>query len=335
MKINSIIFLCVVLTICGCGSSSSKSNEKDKVTGIYHYNITIAPDLSNRVNMKIHPKPIEDHKIISLTLDLVEKILHAGHRDTDQKDSYSVSFINQGLIHEYDVDQNKLRIDFSEFKTQSKRMDFIKERHDYADCGLKNNVDNFKGECGNLYDKAIRRPFGADLWSFFQNTIDDTTVKSADSPFDYADQKFQNRFRNVLVLLTDGYIECGLSEEGALGLSKNQSYDLGQSRIKKFRNAFKSSGMTDMKAFFDKNNYGIVPVKNKYVEDLHVLVLEMYDRSLTLSGNATIHPTDADIMELFWTDWLTHSKVKNFELHRCFPNERKAKQIVKKFILSE
>jgi len=335
MKNNSGLFLCLVLLMWGCASAGDKNIEKAEARGIYHYNITLAPDLSNRVDMKIHPKPIEDSLIISSTLDLVQDILHAGHRDTDQKDSYSVSFINQGLIRMYDVNQDKLNLDFARFKNQAARMDFIKGRNTYKDCGLTEVVDDFKLECNRMYHKALQKPYGADLWSFLQHGIDETNVKKAESPFVYADQKFQNKYKNILILLTDGYIESGLSADAARGLSKNQSYDLGESRIRAFRNAYKASGMTDMKAFFKKNNYGIIPLTNKHIENLNILVLEMCDRSLTSSGNASVYPTDADVMELFWTDWLRNSNVKSLELKRCFPDGRRAERTIKNFILKQ
>lgn len=335
MKNNSGLILFLVILMWGCASAGDKNIEKAEATGIYHYNITIAPDLSNRVDMKIHPKPIEDSIIISSTLDLVQDILHAGHRDTDQKDSYTVSFINQGLIRMYDVNQDNLHIDFAGFKNQSARMDFIKGRNKYDGCGLKEVVGDFKIECDRMYSQAVQKPHGADLWSFLQHGIDETNVKKVESPFVYADQKFQNRYKNILILLTDGYIESGLSADAARGLSKNQSYDLGESRIKQFRNAYKASGMTDMKAFFKKYNYGIIPLTNKHIENLNILVLEMYDRSLTSSGNASVYPTDADVMELFWTDWLTNSKVNSFDLKRCFPDRRRAKRTIENFMLKQ
>jgi hypothetical protein len=335
----SVILFGLVLLLgcsgCSCSDNNTGNKAQNKVTGIYNYNIIIAPDLSNRVDMAIHPKPIEDKSIIKSTLEQISDVLHAGHRETDQRDSYAVLFVNQGVIRMYDINQEHLNIDFGKFPAQNQRMDFIKGRNKYEKENLELAVSNFQAECDRFYLKAAHNTDGADLWSFFQSGIDNSHVKKAEKSFAFNGQTFQNRYKNVLVLLTDGYIESGLSSSDAQGLAKNKSYDLGQSRINAFRRAFKASGMNNMQAFFNKNSYGIVPATNKCLADLEVLVLEMYDRSLSESGNARVHPTDADIMKLFWTDWLSKSGVKRFELHRCFSNERKAQQTLRNFILGD
>ena len=109
-------------------------------------------------------------------------------------------------------------------------------------------------------------------------------------------------------MTTDGYIEAGIYGKGV---------DLSQKTIKQFRNAFIKSGEPDIKTFFDKNKnkYKIAPVNNPYLKNLEILVLELYDRSKTLGGAATVQPTDMEIIKLFWSDWLKNSKVKRFELH--------------------
>lgn len=328
-----IVFTVLTLNSCNSSDTNTGDSKEQQAKGITNYNIVIVPDLSNRVDMNIHPKPIEDKVIIQSTLGLINDILHAGPRETEQRDAYSVSFINQGVIRMYDINQSHLSIDFAKFPSQSQRIDFIKGRKDFKENGLESAVNNFQNECERFYGKATLKTDGADLWSFFQSGIDESHVKRDDKPFPYNGQLFQNQYRNILVLLTDGYIECGLSPNASQGASKNQAYDLGQSRIKAFRRAYKASGSNNMKEFFIQNGYGIVPANNKHLEDLEVIVLEMYDRSLSESGNATVHPTDAEIMELFWTDWLTKSGVERFELNRCFSNERIAKLTLKRFLL--
>ena len=314
----------------GCVPDKSKTDSE--VTPIYHYNVILAPDLSNRVNMGIHPKPVEDQQIISLVLSMSKEILNQGYRETDQKDSYSFAFINSGLIRIYHVDQEALNLDFSKFPNQNQRMDFIKGRKKYEGNGLKEAIEIFKSECFNVYSKAVSEPHGADIWSFMQNRLDETQIKEAEKAFKYSGKFYRNDFRNILILITDGYIESGLNANSGGKTTGNLSYSLPQSRIQSFRNAYLSSGANNMKSFFEENGYGIVPLTNKNLENLEVLVLELYDRSLTKSGNATIHPTDADIIKLFWTDWLTKSKVKRFELKSCFSSEKQAKQAIKEFL---
>ncbi|WP_282036468.1 hypothetical protein [Saccharicrinis aurantiacus] len=319
-------------------SSSDKKEAKlttEEATGIYHYNFLIVPDLSNRVDMKIHPKPIDDQEIISSVLSMIDEVLREGHRDTDQKDSYNVSFLNKGLILMYNIDKDNLDIDFADFDTQYQRIGYIKAREGYENNNLNTDIRKFEDECDKMYAEAVKNTDGADIWSFFNTGIGDSNVKSPEEPFEFNGHSFQEKYRNIIVLFTDGYMESGLSKTAAKGTSKNLSYDLSQSRIKAFREEFKKSGMSDMKTFFNENEYGIVPVENEYLKDIEVIVMELYDRSLTETGNATVYPTDNDIIELFWNDWLTKSGVKRFELHSCFEDVKSANRAIRHFALQK
>jgi hypothetical protein len=76
----------------------------------------------------------------------------------------------------------------------------------------------------------------------------------------------------------------------------------------------------------------IRPVHNEALKNLEVLVMELYDRSLSKTGSATIQPTDMEIMKLFWTDWLRASKVKRFELHTIANSKAEAEKVVLNFL---
>ncbi len=331
---NIVLISCFVMSVSlfnGCTPAKSKGGSS-AVGNIYHYNITIAPDLSNRISQNTHPKPLDDIEIIDTLLNLIPDILHFGQRQTGQNDSYTFAFVNKGLIKKYDVNQDNLCIDFSKFENQRQRIEFVTNNKEYTNTGLDNAIKLFKEEVSSIYENAVSDPFGADIWSYLQRDIDQFTVKAAEEPFEFNHEFFQNTYVNTLILFTDGYIECGLPINSTAKYSKNQSYDLGKQRIDRFRNAFRKSGMGDMKRFFHENDYGIIPLTNQYLKNLNILVIEMYDRSLTESGNAKIHPTDAEIMELFWTDWFEKSNVKYFEFHQTFPDMRKAEGTIVSFL---
>jgi hypothetical protein len=58
----------------------------------------------------------------------------------------------------------------------------------------------------------------------------------------------------------------------------------------------------------------------------------MYDRSLSQGGNATVHPTDTEILKLFWSDWLEKSGVKRYELRPLMTTEAEVEQVVMGFM---
>jgi hypothetical protein len=142
---------------------------------------------------------------------------------------------------------------------------------------------------------------------------------------------YTSQYRNIMILLTDGYIEAGMFGKKACA-SGNQCYYLSGQKIKEFRNAFKKSGSNDINAFFQKSNFGLVPANNKNLKDLEVLVLQMEDRSLDKAGNATVHPTDMEIMQVFWADWLKKSGVKRFELRPLMGSEAEAEKEILSFM---
>ena len=92
-------------------------------------------------------------------------------------------------------------------------------------------------------------------------------------------------------------------------------FKIDQERINSFRKDFeKNSNERTLKQFFIDQDYGIPAVDNSLLSQTEILVLELDDRSVNENGNATQDITDIDIIELFWSDWLTKSNVKKFEL---------------------
>ena len=63
-----------------------------------------------------------------------------------------------------------------------------------------------------------------------------------------------------------------------------------------------------------------------------LLVLKMYDRSLSQGGNATVHSIDTEILKLFWSDWLEKSGVKRYQLRPLMTTEAEVAQVVMGFM---
>ncbi|WP_342332983.1 hypothetical protein [Pedobacter sp. FW305-3-2-15-E-R2A2] len=293
--------------------SAQKPNE------ITHFNLIFAPDLSNRLNPKLYPKAVNDADIVQGAMGKIwPDILRIG-RDEGQLDRYSVDFINKGLIGLYKINTDILVIDFQLFKRQSDRINYILARNSVPRT-LKQDVSVFMAEYQKFNNKAAISNNGADIWTYFQSGIDDRIVLPALS----TGGRLKHKFRNVMVLMTDGYIEAGIYGKG---------YDLSAAKVKDFRNAFLKSNIDDMNVFLSRNpKFKIKPAKNPFLKDLEVIVLEMYDRSLSRAGAATRHPTDMEIMKLIWTDWMRSSGVKRFELKSTASNKSEAVKYIIDFL---
>jgi hypothetical protein len=290
---------------------------------ITHYNITFAPDLSNRVNPNLYKRPLNDVDLLKiLAANLYPNIL-TEKRSQYQQDKLLVDFINKGLIGQYSIQTDKLLIDFGRFSSQLARINYIVMDKPPKPT-LGQDISIMTKEFNRVYNSAIDDNVGADIWTYFDQGIDDKNVLLDELPKQSEGFTYINHYRNILILPTDGYIEAGIFGKG---------FDLAQQTINRFRKAFLASGETDLEKFYRKNpDYHIKAARNPRLKSMEVLVLEMYDRSLTKSGSATVHPTDMEIMKLFWTDWLSQSGVKHFELHPYANSRAEAQKIVMNFL---
>ncbi len=312
MKKSILIYILLVI------SASAIFAQKQKE--VIHYNIIFAPDLSNRLNAKIYPKPVNDVDLVEGIFKLIWPNILRAKRSEGQKDKYTIDFINKGLIKIYSVNTNVLTIDFQKFDRQNDRINYIMGRNG-AKCTLENDVEKLIKEYKNFNNKASNSSNGADIWTYFQSGIDEGVIQS-----NIKIGNVNHVFRNILILITDGYIEAGIFNKG---------YDLSESKISNFRNAFLKSTEKDMATFLTKNQkFKINPVKNKYLKNLEVMVIEMYDRSLSKTGAATKHPTDMEIMKLIWSDWLQKSGVKRFELKATAANKDQGIKSIMNFIMN-
>jgi len=290
---------------------------------ITHFNITFAPDLSNRVNPNLYKRPLNDVDLLKIiTNDLYPPILRY-RRSENQKDKLLIDFINKGLINQYQVNTDKLLIDFGKFKNQNDRINYIMARTP-ASRTLKQDEAAMVSEFNHINNKAASENFGADVWTYFNQGVDEHIVLGAEAPINDEGETYINAYRNILILTTDGYIEAGIYDKG---------FDLSKKRIDNFRTAFLVSRQKDINQFFKKNKqFRINPVHNEHLKNLEVLVMELYDRSLSKTGAATVQPTDMEIIRLFWTEWLQQSGLKHFELHPCAASKDEAEKIILNFL---
>jgi hypothetical protein len=324
---RQIFLSCILVQLFALGCSDNKQTEKLGVGVIYHYNVMIVPDLSNRIMEGKYPKPVSDQRIIEGVLDLIYPDILTVGRQENQQDLFRISFINEGVINLYELNMGNLEIDFSDFDNQLERIDYIVGN---AIPNLGTDLDLYKNEISKAYAQAQQETYGADIWSFF-NKMDSYSVKDTIRSFTYEGDKYVERFKNVMILITDGYLEAGIYDEKGCE-SDNLCYFLSGRTINEFRSTFKNSGMRDMSEFFKQAGYGIVPVNNDALNNLDIILLEAYDRSLDKSGNATIFPSDYQIMELFWKDWMEKSSVKSFQMHQTVADQNEASQKIKSFI---
>jgi len=321
------LVLALVCSLCGSISESKKA-EAPKVNDIVHYNVVIVPDLSNRLTRSASPS---DVAIVDTIVHNIYPTIARARRLTNQKDRYSIVLSSTRLGSLYRADFSKMTIDLGIFgNDQRARIDYLMGRSKAHN--FKADVAAFAGEFARIEALARQKTDGADIWSLLNSGIDRNLVIYPEAPFSFNNQQFRNVHRNILILFTDGYIEAGLSQ--TQGCDGRQCRYLSGQLIKNFRQAYK--GRLDkgesLQSFFYRNKYGITAAGNPYLKSFEVLVLEADDRSLTKTGNATVAPTDFEIMKLFWADWMKKSGVQHFEMYPLARDAKEARDNIFSFI---
>jgi hypothetical protein len=323
---SKLKLLALTSMFCVCAlTSGSQRSEAQLIRDITHYNVIIVPDLSNRLNRSTGLKDVTI--VDSIVHNIYPKVARF-NRATGQKDRYSIVFSSTKLGNLYKADLSRMQIDLGAFKNDQKsRIEYVTGRNPVHN--LQSDVASFTLEFARIEMLAKQKTSGADIWSFMNAGLDQNLMMYPEPPVTFNKQQYRNIHRNIVILLTDGYIEAGLSP--SQGCDGKQCRYLSGQLIAQFRQAYKSrpDRSESLQAFFNRNRYGITPANNPQLRGAEVLVLEADDRSLTKTGNSTFFPTDFEIMRLFWEDWMKKSGVRHFEV---YPVARDAKEARDRFL---
>ena len=230
-----ITIVCSTILIGSCGSSGTKSNETEtkkeqKVTpqSDKSLNISIYLDLSDRLKRDIAPSQKDrDLAIVSFITDYF-KAQTLGPKILQSKNNIKVFFYPAPQSSDIATLASDLSVDMQKFTGKDKRI------------ALEEMKEKFTKNLTAIYDKTIEQDNwpGCDIWDFFSNKNVDT-------------QCIRKDFRNILVILTDGYLfdEKHKVQEG---------------------NAFSFVTPSTL-----KNPNSSLIVKRKGLEDLEVRILEV------------------------------------------------------------
>ena len=289
-----------------------RGNNKSSNRITKHFNMLIVPDLSNRIEKA---KPISDLDIIYEILDNISyKYLKTQNRRIGQQDRFQIGFTNQSIINKHNVNKSNLLIDFSRFDKQRNRIEYLSGKNEVRN--LSSDLNIFKCELERNYKSASKEIVGADIYTFLKKLNSSVILPKGilSNKITEDGRVLKHEYRNVIILLTDGYIEADRYTGDYI--EKCIYPNLSQERINSFRSDFeKNNKGRTLKQFFIDRCYGITAVDNSLLSQTEILVLELDDRSVNNNGNATEDITDLDIIKLFWTDWLTKSNVKKFKLY--------------------
>lgn len=232
-------------------------------------NISFLLDLSDRIDPKKNPG------IYQRDLQYIKSVQKAflnhvrGKKMLLLKDQMQVFFNPLPNIPNINQLSEQLKVDFNP-KTSKK--DFLSIDKVYTDNPAK------------IYQSAIRdhNYVGSDIWRFFKSNVQLYCIKPA--------------HRNILVILTDGYM---YHKASIMQVGGKSSYITPEFL------SFKKLTTADYQSIMKKNNLGFIAFPYN-LKELEIIVL-----GINPSVN---NPYEEDVIKQYWSDWFKAMKVKKFDL---------------------
>jgi hypothetical protein len=278
-----LLFLLLFIVISSCNSNDKKADENSENNIVKKFgkqlNISVLWDLSDRINPAIHKEqPSNSERDIAIIKYFADYLKN----DMDKKGAFMAKGKLKIFFSPNPSDPNvnslssKLDVDLSDKDVKIK-----KEIYD-------NISSTFEQTAKQITDITIKTSKwdGSDIYRFFKNDVKDYCVSKDTS------------YRNILVILTDGYIfhpqskgRVGNKSEfilpdllTSLGLRNNPNY----------------------KSVFQTKNCGLISNRSD-LNNLEILVLEI--------NSEANHKDDEDVIKLYLQNWFTEMKAKRFEIY--------------------
>lgn len=290
----SISLLLILFFSC---KEETKNEEKEsavKNSVSENYNISILVDLSDRISLKKNPNP---------TMEIYQ-------RDLGYIKSVSEAFTEHLKLKRMRQIDDKMQLFFNpepenpEINSISKELRITVNRDNASKKFLNSINDTYSSKTAAIYESAIKddKYIGSDIWNFFDSKVQDQCI--------------DKDFRNILIILTDGY----MFYEGTQIKDGNLSSYLTPQLIKQ-----NDLNKNDWQKKFDSENFGFIKVDTD-LSNLEVLVL-----GINPSKN---NPFEEKVIKAYWTKWLSEMKIKHFEIKNAdLPSNMD--KIIKDFILQK
>lgn len=274
LRKSLLLFSLVLIFSCGKETKNDSEETQTKTSVTENYNISILVDLSDRISTKKNPNP---------TMEFYQ-------RDLGYIKSVSEAFSQHLKSKRVRQIDDKMQLFFNpepenpEINSISKELRITVNKDNASREFLNSISDTYASKTSAIYESAIKddKYIGSDIWNFFDNKIEDQCI--------------DKDYRNILVILTDGYIFY----EGTQIREGNLSSYLTPQLIKK-----SSLNSNDWQEKIEKENFGFIPI-DKDLSNLEVLVL-----GINPSKN---NPFEEKIIKAYWTKWFTEMKIKHFEI---------------------
>ena len=285
MKFTNIvvsIFLIIFLFSCKSDNKSKKSSKQRvnetqlrQANSNENLNISLLLDLSDRISPELHPNP---------TMQIYE-------RDINYIKSVSDAFIDHLSSKKVRQMNDKIQLYFEpeplnqNINEISSQLKFEITRQNASLDKLEKIKQMYSSIPEEIYSLAIKDDnyVGSDTWSFIKEKVDDYCIDDG--------------YRNILVILSDGYIyhEDGKIKENNMSTYITSKYFVQQGlRGSNWNNKYTSQ------------KFGLIPAHSD-LSNLEILVLG-------INPNTADNPYELDVIKKFWADWFDKMKVGRYEI---------------------
>lgn len=302
----------------------------DEVFPIVHYNINIVADQTNRVEMKAQNSYLlHDTTIINAIIGSYYPKVFNHRRDLGQKD-----IIRYGRVSAYNAlpDTMLTEINLKRFANQRERISYVLPGGKFFERGgLYTDIEELKKSVEYSYITRDKDKYSGDLYTFFSSSLTELNVFKDTIKTSQNGLKYEEYHRNIMVVITDGYLEYGNYDRN-LNCKGNICEYLNQSLIDEIRRIANKENLT-VDGVLSKYNYGIKPVKNELLSYTDVIFMEFYDRSRRPSGSATLNPTDVEITKAIWKKWMKESGAKSVRIYEVLNSKDAIRSIIERDFL--
>ncbi len=298
---RKVVLSMIVLLICSCIDDSNKEEMKEalvsKVTtkrkSNENLNVSFLLDLSDRINPKKYPN--ETMEFYQRDIAYIKSVSEAFNIHLRNK---RVRNMNEKIQVFFDPSPKNQNIN-----SISEGLKYDVSR-DNASLELLDEIKNiYATKPKEIYELAItdNKYVGSDTWRFFKNKVKDYCIEDG--------------YRNILVILTDGYI-----------YHKNTKFEDGNRTTYLTPQTIRNLKLNnkDWENKIVEKEYGFIPATSD-LSNLEILVLGI---------NPDIkNPYEEDIIKNYWSEWFDEMKVKRYELKTAYLPSNMDK-IIKEFILN-
>lgn len=291
-NLKLILILIASIIVIQCKSESSSDIEKEPIPKVQktvsscsnyllknkknNWNISILLDLSDRISEDKHPNP---------TMEYFQ-------RDLGYIQTISKSFIDHIKTKKLVLMNDNMQVYFEpepadasiNEKAKQLQISFDKNLTEKQITEVQKKYTTIPSEIYSVAQKN-NNYLGSDTWNFFKDKVKRYCIKECN--------------RNILVILTDGYM---FHVDSKLKENNLTSY-ITPKTLRNF-GLYKSNWMSLMK----EKNFGFIPASSG-LEDLEVLVLGVvnHDKKRNQYGFY--------VLEKYWQNWFESMGIKKYEIY--------------------